>query len=103
MYYFIIAFINATALAGTRHIIMLMEGPITMRPQIMAGPGIFNVTNYNFIRSAVMIHSALFLIIMVFGIVSVGWYIALPVSLLVLPVLGSFISYKFDGVNPFFS
>ena len=91
MSYFIIAFINATAFMSTRHITNPNQ-LISMRPHMMANP----TTNILFVIGKV-VHAILYVIILIYGIRIVGWYIALPVSLLVLPFLGSLISFKLDS------
>ena len=90
MSYFIIAFINATAFMSTRHITK-SDQLLSMRPHMMTNP----TTNILF-SIAKIVHAILYVIILIYGINLMGWYIALPVSLLVLPFLGSFISFKLD-------
>ncbi len=87
MSYFIIAFINAMAFTGTRHL-MAPNQLITMRPQMMANPMINNIFGI-----ALFVHVVLYPIIIIYGVILLGWYIALPVSLLAL-LLGPFISFK---------
>lgn len=90
MSYFIIALINATAFMSTRHITSSNQ-LISMRPNMMFKPAINNIFNI-----AKIIHAILYVIILIYGINLMGWYIALPFSLLVFPFLGSLISFKLD-------
>ena len=91
MSYFIIALINATAFMSTRHITNPNQ-LISMRPHMMANP-----TQDMIFRITKIVHAILYVIIIIYGIKHVGWYIALPVSLVVFPFLGSFISFKIDS------
>jgi len=90
MSYFIIAFINATAFMSTRHITNPTQLG-SMLPVMMANPAINSL-----FKIAKVAHAVLYVIILIYGINLMGWYIALPFSLLVFPILGSFISFKLD-------